>query len=105
MSREFEVNPGLDDDDDDVISDYADDTGEFLDYEDFTAMGIDPVKPTVARPGSEEKVLMLSARYAAGMPLWHDSDCYDHGPRESELMGSVSNQPRPQPQPQFDLDD
>jgi len=36
--------------------------------------------PTEAKPGSEDKVKMLSARYAAGVPLWHDSDCYDHGP-------------------------
>ena len=32
------------------------------------------------RPGSEEKVTMLAARYAAGLPLWHNDDCYDHGP-------------------------
>jgi len=27
----------------------------------------------------------LAARYAAGLPLWHNDDCYDHGP------GSVGN--------------
>lgn len=48
--------------------------------EEFQAMGIDPIIPTEAKPGSEQKVLMLSARYAAGLPLWHDGDCYDHGP-------------------------
>jgi hypothetical protein len=32
--------------------------------------------------------MMLSARYAAGMPLWHDGDCYDHGPNELQLMGN-----------------
>lgn len=94
-------------DDSDVVGDvgvdYDEETGEFLTYEDYKAMGIDPVQPTVARPGSEEKVLMLSARYAAGMPLWHDSDCYDHGPRESELMGA-QGLPQPVPQPQFDED-
>ncbi|MGD9858213.1 MAG: hypothetical protein AB7U20_25005, partial [Planctomycetaceae bacterium] len=41
-----------------------------------------PVQPTDAKPGSEDKVRMLSARYAAGLPLWHDEDCYDHGPDE-----------------------
>ena len=60
-----------------------------FDLEEFNAMGINPFKATHARPGSEEKVLMLSARYAAGLPLWHDSDCYDHGPHETELMGAL----------------
>jgi hypothetical protein len=22
------------------------------------------------------------------MPLWHEEDCYDHGPNELQLMGS-----------------
>ena len=47
---------------------------------DFDALGLDPLHPTEAKPGSNEKVLMLAARYAAGLPLWHNSDCYDHGP-------------------------
>lgn len=65
-------------------SDY-DSEREGLSFEDidFLALGIDPQKPTAAKPGSEEKVLMLAARYAAGIPLWHDSDCYDHGPGET----------------------
>jgi hypothetical protein len=50
---------------------------------DFEALGIDPIAPTRAKPGSEEKVLMLAARYAAGVPLWHDRDCYEHGPSEA----------------------
>ncbi len=60
---------------------------EPLEFEeiDFAALGIDPKEPTVAKPGSEEKVLILAARYAAGVPLWHDSDCYEHGPGESLL--------------------
>jgi hypothetical protein len=62
-----------------------------FDIEEFKAMGINPFKGTRARPGSDEKVLMLSARYAAGLPLWHDSDCYDHGPRETELMGAIDD--------------
>lgn len=58
------------------------------DAEDFAALGIDPYAPTHARPGSEAKVAMLSARYAAGLPLWHNEDCYEHGPRETDLMGN-----------------
>ena len=50
---------------------------------DFDSLGIDPSSPTTAKPGTEEKVLMLAARYAAGVPLWHDEDCYDHGPGQS----------------------
>ncbi len=56
--------------------------GEFEEI-DFESLGIDPSAPTTAKPGTEEKVLMLAARYAAGVPLWHDSDCYDHGPGQS----------------------
>lgn len=56
-----------------------------MDYEgDFEDEGapasLNPFTPTEAKPGSEDKVQMLAARYAAGLPLWHDSDCYDHGP-------------------------
>lgn len=58
-----------------------------FDDEDFEALGIDPVQPTLARPGSQEKVATLAARYAAGLPLWHEDDCYDHGPGEKDLMG------------------
>jgi hypothetical protein len=54
---------------------------------DFEALGIDPETPTQAKPGSEEKVLMLSARYAAGLPLWDNSDRYDHAPGQSALSG------------------
>ncbi len=57
-------------------------SGEFEEI-DFEALGIDPSGPTAAKPGTEEKVLMLAARYAAGVPLWHGSDCYDHGPGQS----------------------
>lgn len=53
---------------------------EMFDEDDFRAMGIDPSSPTVAKPGSEQKVVMLAARYASGLPLWHGCDCYDHGP-------------------------
>ena len=56
---------------------------EFADAEfeeDFRELGINPSSPTPAKPGSNQKVIMLAARYAAGLPLWHTSDCYDHGP-------------------------
>ncbi len=65
-------------------------TGEFempFEEDDFEALGVNPLTPTPAKPGSEEKVTMLAARYAAGLPLWHNDDCYDHGPRERDLMG------------------
>lgn len=51
---------------------------------DFEALGINPGSPTLAKPGSEEKVCMLAARYAAGLPLWHDEDCVDHGPGDED---------------------
>jgi hypothetical protein len=84
--------------------DSADDYGSEYDSEreglsfadiDFVALGIDPTKPTTAKPGSEEKVLMLAARYAAGVPLWHNRDCYDHGPGEmmARLLRQAPNQP------------
>jgi hypothetical protein len=57
-------------------------SGEFEEI-DFDSLGIDPSAPTTAKPGTEEKVLMLAARYAAGVPLWHNEDCYDHGPGQS----------------------
>lgn len=85
MARGVGANRTLEADID--VDDDCDGTFDANEYEDYLAMGIDPVKPTAARPGSEEKVVMLSARYAAGLPLWHDHDCYEHGPRESELMG------------------
>ena len=53
--------------------------------EELRSLGVDPASATAAKPGSEEKVMMLAARYAAGLPLWHTDDCYDHGP------GSVGN--------------
>ncbi len=52
---------------------------------DFDPASLNPYTPTEAKPGSEDKVQMLAARYAAGLPLWHDSDCYDHGPDNRDL--------------------
>jgi hypothetical protein len=54
--------------------------GEYEEDLTFNFSDIDPLTPTSAKPGSIEKVKMLAARYAAGVPLWHDADCYDHGP-------------------------
>jgi len=82
---------------------HAGDIGTPIHLEDFNAMGIDPRKSTGAKPGTEEKVLMLSARYAAGLSLWHNRDRYDHGPKERDLMGAISDvQPLPLPLPDSD---
>src|SRR5438477_13013165 len=102
---EPESMSGLDYDLDDTVATGADpaDIGPTSDIEEFKAMGINPCKSTKAKPGTEEKVLMLSARYAAGLPLWHDRDCYDHGPKERELTGAVSeSHPQPLPLPEMD---
>lgn len=97
MEFSFEVNPDLD------IA-----IGSELSYEDMDASytqdldlsGVDPMVPTVAKPGSEDKVKMLAARYAAGVPLWHDEDCYDHGPNADPLADFSGDQDG-----HFDLDD
>ncbi len=41
-------------------------------------VALDPETPTIAAPGSMEKVMMLQARYSAGVPLWDERDSYDH---------------------------
>lgn len=92
MSKYFEEDT-LEDEFDlgvDGLVDTFDEDGELVEFatEDFAALGIDPYRPTRSKPGSEAKVLMLSARYAAGLPLWHNEDCYEHGPRELDLMGT-----------------
>lgn len=81
MQFSFEVNPDLDvavgmegDLDDDRAAEYVETS--------YDLSSLDPLSPTEAKPGSEDKVRMLSARYAAGVPLWHDEDCYDHGPAD-----------------------
>ena len=84
MSYPLEANSALDDDagldgNGCLIGESGDQCDEYEEV-DFTTVGVDPALPTKAKPGSEEKVLMLSARYAAGLPLWHNSDCMDHGP-------------------------
>lgn len=71
-----------------------DQDGEIVQFEqeDFAALGIDPYRPTTAKPGSEKKVLVLTARYAAGVPLWHNEDLYEHGPRGG-FMGRDMSEP------------
>ncbi|MEK6257591.1 MAG: hypothetical protein AABP62_03135 [Planctomycetota bacterium] len=76
---EVEENCVVESEGDEFSSEFSDKFEEI----DFEALGIDPSGPTAAKPGTEEKVLMLAARYAAGVPLWHGSDCYDHGPGQS----------------------
>lgn len=80
---------------DEEAAEYEDGDVNFDDI-DFESLGIDPAKPTPAKPGSEEKVLMLAARYAAGVPLWHDRDCYDHGPGESAVARMLRMQQQSQ---------
>lgn len=63
---------------------------ELFDEEEFKALGINPAEPTQAKPGSQDKVAMLAARYAAGLPLWHSDDCTDHGPRDAGLDGDLA---------------
>lgn len=75
--REVEGEPGVG---------FAEYDGLF-DEEDFIALGINPAQPTNAKPGSDDKVMMLAARYAAGLPLWHEADRYDHGPGEPVAQG------------------
>ena len=84
MQFSFEVDPDLDM----AIgleSDIVDTHGHVDDAYLYSQSG--PLLPTEAKPGSEDKVRMLSSRYAAGVPLWHDSDCYDHGPGEFNEFG------------------
>ncbi|MGE5191046.1 MAG: hypothetical protein ACM3U2_01000 [Deltaproteobacteria bacterium] len=78
--------------DDDFSSNWTQTIGEFgapAHLDEFITMGVDPTQSTAARPGTEEKVLMLSARYAAGVALWNTRDRRDHGLKECELMGAI----------------
>lgn len=47
---------------------------------DWTNAVVNPAKPSLAEPGTSEKVIMLAARYAAGLPLWHEADRDGHHP-------------------------
>ncbi len=85
----FEYDSDLDPMDDGLAMD-MDDEFEGFDEEDFLTLGIDPSQPTDAKPGSEDKVMTLAARYSAGLPLWHSEDRYDHGPGQLDpsIFGS-----------------
>ncbi len=97
MDFSFEVNPDLDVAIGTELS--FEDQHELEIVEEFDFSSVDPLNPTGAKPGSEDKVRMLAARYAAGVPLWHDEDCYDHGPAESLESFPAENSGH------FDLDD
>lgn len=93
METSFEVNP-------DTVYQFGGDVSEYsslavdsFEFEEFAQFDIDPITATEAKPGSKEKVQMLSARYAAGLPLWHQKDCDEHGPGEPELKGSAQQAP------------
>jgi hypothetical protein len=99
-------SPEPDDDFDPNMMAELSDIGAPSHLPDFSTIGIDPSKSTRAKPGTEEKVLMLSARYAAGLDLWHTRDCHDHGPKERDLMGATSGlDPLPLPLPEPDESD
>lgn len=80
MSFTFEADFDLDAEIELQSGEFIGDYKEFFGDDDFDSLGIDPLTSTVAKPGSEDKVMMLAARYAAGLPLWHQDDCYDHAP-------------------------
>lgn len=89
MAYPLEADSDLDDDtvmneDGFMVGESDDDFCDEYEDVDFAAIGVEPGEPTKAKPGSEEKVLMLAARYAAGMPLWHNDDCTDHGPARDQ---------------------
>lgn len=87
MEFHFEVDPDCDTAIGTELS-FEEVEGEF-EIESFD--GVDPLTPTPAKPGSDEKVKMLAARYAAGVPLWHDEDCYDHGPTDLAFANNGSS--------------
>lgn len=97
MDFSFDVNPELDVAIGTELS--FEDSQEISFIDDLDLSNVDPLNPTGAKPGSEDKVKMLAARYAAGVPLWHDEDCYDHGPSESLESFPVENSGS------YDLDD
>ncbi|MEX0718443.1 MAG: hypothetical protein WD066_17750 [Planctomycetaceae bacterium] len=45
---------------------------------------VEPAGPSQAEPGTSEKVVTLAARYAAGLPLWHDDDRDGHHPLDDD---------------------
>ena len=63
---------------------------EFLEKNGVSLTGID-IGPTMASPGSEEKLLILSARESSGMPLWNEDDRKDHGPLDIDTSTFVND--------------
>jgi hypothetical protein len=53
-------------------------------------VALDPETPTIAAPGSMEKVMMLQARYSAGVPLWDERDSYDHSESAAAVLAASS---------------
>ena len=49
-------------------------------YEPEDSMSDDGFDSTLALPGSDQKLEILVERIRSGLPLWHNSDCYDHSP-------------------------
>ena len=69
-------------------SEHAGFVGELpFDTLEINELGVDPRNPTNAHPGSKDKVRMLAARYAVGLPLWHEHDCNDHGTADNDSTG------------------
>ena len=87
MSSLFEVPPLLESESGMGFDFLYVDEEQSFEQQYIEALGVNPLMPTPATPGSVDKVAMLAARYAAGLPLWHESDCSDHGPGEQDLMG------------------
>jgi hypothetical protein len=92
-----------DDVDPNAISEVGD-VGEPIRFDDFNASSIDPTKSTKASPATAGKVLMLSARYAAGLSLWDAGDRRDYGPEARDLMGADDEIPS-HPLPELDEHD
>jgi hypothetical protein len=55
--------------------------------QDFTGRAKPPSAPTVAPPGSPEKVAVLCERARAGVSLWHSQDSTDRPKRRRKRNG------------------
>jgi len=80
MSVTYEVHPDLEEVGMDAEAGLTSMYDGLFNEADFRALGLNPSAATEAKPGSDDKVVMLAARYAAGLPLWHNNDRYDHSP-------------------------
>ena len=72
MSTPFEVPSDVETESGLSLDSLFGDTDQPFQIEPLESMGSNPFD-------SKDKVAMLAARYAAGLPLWHDGDCIDHG--------------------------